>query len=146
MRFMMLVKADKDTEAGAPPTKELIAAMGTFNEEMVQAGVMLAGEGLHPSSKGVRIKFSGDKRTAVSGPFPETKQLIAGFWMIQTNSMEEAMEWGMRCPNPFGEGKEAEIEIRQVMEASDFPPDVFPPEEVAREEALREAMARNARP
>ncbi|MDD5329298.1 MAG: YciI family protein [Sulfuricella sp.] len=144
MQFMMIVKASKDSEAGVLPGKELFAAMGKFNEEMAKAGVLLAAEGLQPSSKGVRIKFSGTKRTAVGGPFPETKELIAGYWMIQAKSLEEAIEWGMRCPNPMGEGMESEIEIRPVYEASDFPPDLFPPEEAAREQRLREEMAKKA--
>lgn len=142
MRFMMIVKANKDSEAGALPSKELVAAMGKFNEEMVKAGVMLAAEGLQPSSKGVRITDSGGQRSALRGPFPDIRELVAGFWIIQAKSLEEAIEWGMRCPNPMGEGMESEIEIRPLMEASDFPPEVFPPEEVAREQRLREEMAR----
>jgi hypothetical protein len=142
MRFMLMIKADKNTEAGVLPSKELIAAMGEFNEEMVKAGVMLAGEGLQPSSKGARIKFSGGKRMVTDGPFTETKELIAGFWLIQVKSKEEAIEWAKRCPDPLGEGMEAEIEIRQVFEVSDFPPAIFPPEDAAREQALREEMQR----
>jgi hypothetical protein len=140
MRFMLIIKADKNTEAGVLPSKELIAAMGEFNEEMVKAGVMLAGEGLQPSSKGARIKFSRGKRMVTDGPFTETKELIAGFWLIQVKSKEEAIEWAKRCPDPLGEGMEAEIEIRQVFEVSDFPPEIFPPEDAAREQALREEM------
>ncbi len=143
MRFMMIVKANKDSEAGVLPSRELLAAMGKFNEEMAKAGVMLAGEGLHASSKGARVKFSGSKRTVVDGPFPETKELIAGFWLIQVKSREEAIEWAMRCPHPHGEG-EAEIEIRQIFEASDFPPEIFPPEEAAREQALRAQVEKKA--
>jgi hypothetical protein len=140
MRFMMLVKANKDSEAGVLPSKELVAAMGKFNEEMVKAGVLLGGEGLHPSSKGARIKFSGGKRTVTNGPFPETKELLAGFWMIQVKSREEAMDWASRVP--FADGEE--IEIRQVFETSDFPPEVLPPEDAAREEALRAELQRKA--
>jgi hypothetical protein len=140
MRFMMLVKANKDSEAGVLPSKELVAAMGKFNEEMVKAGVLLGGEGLHPSSKGARIKFSREKRTVTNGPFPETKELLAGFWMIQVKSREEAMEWASRVP--FADGEE--IEIRQVFETSDFPPEVLPPEDAAREEALRAELQRKA--
>jgi hypothetical protein len=140
MRFMMLVKANKDSEAGVLPSKELVAAMGKFNEEMVKAGVLLGGEGLHPSSKGARIKFSREKRTVTNGPFPETKELLAGFWMIQVKSREEAMDWASRVP--FADGEE--IEIRQVFETSDFPPEVLPPEDAAREEALRAELQRKA--
>jgi hypothetical protein len=118
MRFMAIVKANKDSEAGVMPSKELLAAMGKFNEEMVKAGVLLAAEGLKPSSKGARVKFSGNKRTVVDGPFTESKELIAGFWLLQVKSKEEAIEWIKRSPAPF-EG-ESEIEIRQVFEASDF--------------------------
>jgi hypothetical protein len=140
MRFMILVKADKNSEAGVLPSKELVAAMGKFNEEMAHAGVLLAGEGLHPSSKGARIKFSGAKRTVTAGPFAETKELLAGFWLIQARSKAEAIEWASRAP--FGEG--AEIEVRQVFEASDFPPEVFPPEDAAREQALRDELQKKA--
>src|SRR5262249_7975046 len=101
MRFMVIVKANKDTEAGVMPSEELLAAMGKYNEELAKAGVMLAGEGLHPSSKGARVKFSGDKRTVIDGPFAEAKELIAGFWLIQVKSKEEAIEWVKRCPNPM---------------------------------------------
>ena len=140
MRFMILVKANKDSEAGALPSKELLAAMGKFNEEMAQAGVLLAGEGLHPSSKGARITFSGAKRTVTDGPFAETKELLGGFWLIQVKAKAEAMAWASRAPFPDGE----EIEIRQVFEASDFPPDVFPPADAAREQALRDELQRKA--
>ncbi|HEY7637729.1 MAG TPA: YciI family protein [Gemmatimonadales bacterium] len=142
MRFMLLVKADKNTEAGVLPSTELLAAMGKYNEELVKAGVMLAGEGLHPSSKGARVKFSGNKRTVIDGPFAETKELIAGFWLIQVKSKEEAIEWVKRCPNPT-EG-EAVIEIRQVFEASDFG-EAFTPELREQEERLVAQMAKNAR-
>src|SRR2546429_2974579 len=112
MRFMVIVKATKDSEAGVMPSTELLTAMGKFNEELVKAGVMLAGEGLQPSSKGARVKFSGSKRTVVDGPFTEAKELIAGFWILQVKSKEEAIEWVKRCPNPMN--GESEIEIRQV--------------------------------
>jgi len=138
MRFMMLVKASKDSEAGRLPTKELVAAMGVFNDEMAKAGVMLAGEGLHPSSKGTRVTYTGGKRLMTDGPFAETKELLAGFWMIQVKSRAEALEWASRIPFTDGEV----VEVRQVFEASDFPPDVFPPEEAAREEALRAELQR----
>jgi hypothetical protein len=118
MRFMILVKADKNSEAGTLPDEKLLTEMGKFNEELVKAGVMLAGEGLHPSSKGARVRFSGDKRTVVDGPFAETKELIAGFWLWQVKSKQEAIEWVKRCPNPMK--GESEIEIRQVFEAEDF--------------------------
>lgn len=138
MRFMAIVKANKDSEAGVMPSKELLAAMGKFNEEMVKAGVLLAAEGLQASCKGARVKFSGSKRTVVDGPFPETKELIAGFWLLQVKSKEEAIEWIKRSPAPF-EG-ESEIEIRQVFEASDFPAEIFPSEDAAREQSLRDEL------
>jgi hypothetical protein len=132
MQVMVIVKATKESEEGVLPNTELLAAMGKYNEELVKAGVMLAGEGLHPSSKGKRVKFSGQQRTVIDGPFAETKELIAGYWLWQVRSMEEAIEWVKRCPNPM-EG-ESEIEIRQVFEAEDFG-DAFTPE-------LREQEAR----
>jgi len=138
MRFMVLVKADKNSEAGALPSKEILAAMGKFNEEMVEAGVMLAGEGLHPTSKGARIKFSGTKRSVTDGPFAETKELLAGFWMLEVKSKQEAIDWASRAP--FGDG--VEIEVRQVFEASDFPAEIFPAEGAAREQALRDELQR----
>ena len=134
MRFMVVVKADKNTEAGALPDERLLTEMGKYNEELVKAGVLLAGEGLHPSSKGARVKFSGEKRTVIDGPFAETKELIAGFWLWQVKLKEEAIEWVKRCPNPTG--AEAEIEIRQVFEAEDFGP-AFTPELKEQEERLR---------
>jgi hypothetical protein len=134
MRFMVLVKANKDTEAGVLPDERLLTEMGKYNEELAKAGVLLAGEGLHPSSKGARVKFSGAKRTVIDGPFPETKELIAGFWLWQVKSKEEAIEWVKRCPNPTG--AEAEIEIRQVFEADDFGP-ALTPELREAEERLR---------
>jgi hypothetical protein len=118
MRFMIIVKATKDSEAGIMPDEKLLAAMGNFNEELVKAGVMLAGEGLHPSSKGARVRFSGTTRTVIDGPFAETKELIAGYWLWQVKSKEEAIEWVKRCPNPMP--GDSEIEIRQVFEAEDF--------------------------
>jgi hypothetical protein len=121
MRFMMIVKASKDSEAGIMPSQELLAAMGKFNEEMAKAGVMIDGLGLQSSAKGARVKFSGDKRIVTDGPFAETKELIAGFWMIRVNSRQEAIEWAKRSPNPHP-GQESEIEIRQVFEAEDFGP------------------------
>jgi len=135
---MMIIKADENSEAGVMPSRELVAAMGEFNEEMVRAGVMLAGEGLHPSSKGARVHFSGGERTVTDGPFAETKELIAGFWIIEVDSLQDAIDWARRVPDPMGEVTEAEIEIRQVGEVTDFPPDILPPEEGAREQALRE--------
>jgi hypothetical protein len=122
MRFMMIVKAKKDSEAGKMPSEELLAAMGKYNEELMKAGVLLDLSGLQPSSKGARIKFSGGKRTVIDGPFAETKELIAGYWLIQVKSKEEAMEWAKRVPAPHGEEAEGEIEIRQVFELEDFNP------------------------
>jgi hypothetical protein len=119
MRFMLMVKADKNSEAGVLPSEELLAEMGKYNEELAKAGVLLAGEGLQASSKGARVKFSGDKRTVIDGPFTEAKELIAGFWLIQVKSKEEAIEWVKRCPNPMPDS-EGEIEIRQVFELEDF--------------------------
>jgi hypothetical protein len=134
MRFMVMIRADKNTEAGVMPSEQLLTEMGKYNEELVKAGVMLAGEGLQPSSKGARVRFSGKNRTVIDGPFAETKELIAGFWLIQAKSKEEAIEWVKRCPNPL-EG-EAEIEIRQVFEAEDFGAE-FTPELREQEERLR---------
>jgi hypothetical protein len=141
MRFMVLLKATKDSEAGVMPSAQILEDMGKYNEELVKAGVLLAGEGLQASSKGARIRFSGDKRTVVDGPFTETKELVAGFWILQTKSKEEAIEWVKRCPNPMP-GGDAEIEIRQVFEAEDFSPDIFPPEAAAREQALRDELTK----
>jgi hypothetical protein len=138
MRFMVMVKADKKTEAGVLPDEKLLTEMGKYNEELVKAGVLLAGEGLHPSSKGARVRFSGAKRTVIDGPFPEAKELVAGFWLFQVKSKEEAIEWVKRCPNPTG--TEAEIEIRQVFEASDFGP-ALTPELKEAEERLRAQVA-----
>ena len=122
MRFMMIVKANKDSEAGKMPSEELLSAMGKYNEELLKAGVLLDLASLHPSSEGARIKFSGGKRTVVDGPFTESKELIAGYWIIQVKSREEALEWAKRAPNPYGEGQEGEIEIRQFFELDDFGP------------------------
>ena len=138
MRFMVIVKASKDSEAGILPSPKLLADMGQFNQELVKAGVLLAGEGLQSSSKGKRVRFSGDKRTVIDGPFAETKELIAGFWLWQVRSMEEAVEWVKRCPNPHN--GESEIEIRQVFEAADFG-DNLTPEMKKQEESLRAQSA-----
>jgi hypothetical protein len=134
MRFMIIVKASKDSEAGVMPSQKLLAEMGTFNEELAKAGILLAAEGLQASSKGARVKFSGKKRTVIDGPFAETKELIAGFWIWQVKSKEEAIEWVKRCPNPHNE--DSEIEIRQIFEAEDFGAE-FTPELRAQEERLR---------
>jgi hypothetical protein len=139
---MIMIKADKDSEAGVLPDEQLLTEMTKYNEALVKAGVLLAGEGLHPSSKGARVKFSGTKRTVIDGPFSEAKELIAGFWLIQVKSKEEAIEWVKRCPNPLG--GEAEIEIRQVFEASDFGP-AFTPELQAAEERMRAQIATQQR-
>ena len=138
MRFMIMVKADKNSEAGVMPDEKLLTEMGKFNEELVKAGVMLAGEGLQPSSKGARVKFSGDKRTVIDGPFSETKELVAGYWLWEVKSKQEAIEWVKRCPNPTG--AESEIEIRQVFEAADFGAE-FTPELREQEERLRAQIA-----
>ena len=138
MRFMILVKATKDSETGILPTQEQLAEMGKFNEELVKAGVMLAGEGLHPSSKGARVQFSGRKRTVIDGPFAETKELVAGFWLIQAKSLAEAIDWVKRVP--FTGDPESEIEIRQVFEAEDFG-EAYTPEIREREERLRARLA-----
>jgi len=142
MRFMIIVRADKNTEAGVMPSEKLLTDMGKYNEELVKAGVLLGMEGLQPSSKGARVRFSGAKRTVIDGPFTETKELIAGYWLFQTKSLEEAIEWVKRCPNPL-EG-DSEIEIRQVFEASDFGAE-FTPELRAQEERVGAQMARNAK-
>src|SRR4051812_21308186 len=134
MRFLVMVKATQDSEAGALPSEQMLAAMGRYNEQLAQAGVMLAGEGLHPSSKGARVRFAGDSRTVVDGPFAETKELVAGFWMFQCKSLEECIEWVKRCPNPMP--GDSEIEIRQVFEAEDFG-EQFTPELREQEERIR---------
>jgi hypothetical protein len=142
MRFMVMVKANADSEAGVMPSQELLAAMGKYNDELVKAGVLLAAEGLQPSSRGARVKFSGTKRTVIDGPFAETRELVAGFWLIQVKSKSEAIEWVKRCPNPM-EG-DSEIEIRQVFEAEDFG-DEFTPELREQEERQREAISARQR-
>ena len=142
MRVMVIVKASRDSEAGEMPSEELLAAMGKYNEELVKAGIMLAGEGLHPSSRGKRVHFSGSKRTVIDGPFTETKELVAGFWLWQVKSMEEAVEWVKRCPNPMKEA--SDIEIRPVFEAEDFGAE-FTPELRAQEDRLRARIAERAK-
>ncbi|HEX7045217.1 MAG TPA: YciI family protein [Burkholderiales bacterium] len=137
MRFMVFVRASKDTEAGVMPSEQLLAEMGRFNEELVKAGVMLAGEGLHPSSRGVRVRFSGDRRTVVEGPFPQN-EVVAGYWLWEVKSKEEAIEWAKRIPNPTG--VEGEVELRQIYEAEDFGAE-FTPELRAQEERLRAEIA-----
>jgi len=137
MRFMVIVKATKDSESGALPDEKMLAAMGKYNEELAKAGVMLAGEGLHPSSAGARIRFSGTKRTVVDGPFSETKELVAGFWLFQVKSKEECIEWVKRCPNPMP--GDSEIEIRQVFDAAEFG-DAMTPELKKQEERIRETI------
>jgi hypothetical protein len=140
---MIIIKASKDSEAGVLPDEKLLTEMGKFNEELVKAGVMLAGEGLHPSSKGARVRFSGKNRTVIDGPFTETKELIAGFWIWQVKSKEEAIEWVKRCPNPHNE--ETEVEIRQVFEAEDFGAE-FTPELREQEERLRTQILESSKP
>jgi hypothetical protein len=138
MKFMVMVKASKWSESGAMPNEKLLADMGKFNEELVKAGIMLAGEGLHPSSKGARVKFSGKNRTVIDGPFAETKELVAGFWIWQVKSLQEAIEWVKRCPNPMPD--DSEIEIRQIFAAEDFGAE-FTPELREQEERLRKQIA-----
>jgi hypothetical protein len=138
MRFMLMVKANADTEAGALPSSEELAAMGAFNEQLIQAGILLAGDGLHPSSRGARVHFSGEQRTVVDGPFAEAKELIAGYWIIQAKSLEEAIEWVKRVPNPTGQ--ESQIEIRRVYEAEDFG-EAMTPELAEQERSQRERAA-----
>ena len=142
MRFLVMVKATPQSEAGVMPTKELLEAMGKYNEQLVNAGVMLAGEGLHPSSKGARVRFSGSKRTVVDGPFAETKELVAGFWLFQCKSLAECIEWVKRCPNPMP-NEDSDIEIRPIFEAEDFGPE-FTQELRDYEARLGEKMAKNA--
>ena len=141
MRFIVFVKATKASEAGIMPSEQLLADMGKYNDKLIKAGIMQAGEGLHPSSKGARVKFSGDKRVVTDGPFAETKELVAGFWMWKCKSKEEAIEWVKRCPNPMP-GEEAEIEIRQIFDAEDFGAE-FTPELRAQEERQRAEIAKN---
>ncbi len=140
MKVMVIVKATENSEAGIMPSEKLLADMGNYNEELVKAGIMLDGEGLHPSSKGKRIKFSGGKRTVVDGPFAETKELVAGYWVWQVRSMEEAVEWARRCPDPMP-GEDAELEIRPIFDADDFGKE-FTPELRAQEERLRREVER----
>jgi len=144
MRVMVIVKATKKSEAGVMPSEKLLAEMGKFNEALVKAGIMLAADGLHPSSKGKRVRFSGEKRTVLDGPFAETKELIAGYWIWQVKSVEEAVEWVRRCPNPMPD-EESEIEIRPVFEAEDFGKE-FTPELRAQEERLRAEVERQRKP
>jgi len=141
MRFIAMVKGNKLSESGAMPDPKLLEAMQKYNEELAKAGVMLAGEGLRPTSEGARVQFSGGKRTVVDGPFTESKELIAGFWILQAKSRAEAIEWIKRCPHPFGEG-EAEIEIRQLFEASDFAPEIAEKEEAFRRKLQGQAATR----
>ena len=139
MRMMVIVKANKDTEAGVMPSEQLLREMGNYNEDLVKAGIMKGGEGLHPSSKGVRIEFLGNKRTVIDGPFAETKELIAGYWLWQVKSMAEAIEWAKRCPNPTGE--QSVLELRPIFEAEDFGPE-FTPELREQEGRLRAEVER----
>ena len=143
MRVMVLVKADKDSEAGVMPSEQLLTDMGNYNEELVKAGIMLSGEGLHPSSKGKRVRFSGDKKTVIDGPFAETKELIAGYWIWQVKSMDEAVEWARRCPDPMP-GEDSDLEIRPFFESEDFGAE-FTPELRAQEERLRAEMERQSK-
>lgn len=143
MRFMVIVKASKDSEAGIMPSEKLLSEMGKFNEELANAGIMLAGEGLHPSSKGARVEFSGSKRTVIDGPFTETKELIAGFWLWQCKSLDEAIEWAKRIPNPHEE--DGHIEIRQVFEAEDFGAE-FTPELREQEDRIRAQVETQTKP
>jgi hypothetical protein len=151
MRFMAIVKANKDSEAGVLPKPELFKAMGDFNEKMAKAGVLLAGEGLQPTSKGARVRFDHGKRTVIDGPFAETKELVAGFWILDVRSKEEAIEWIKRAPAPFGDDEVSEIEIRQVFEPTDFAPDLpgadggVVPEWLVRERALRAELEKKTR-
>ncbi|MDP3091856.1 MAG: YciI family protein [Nitrospira sp.] len=141
MRFMILVKATKDSEAGVMPSEQLLTEMGQYNEELMKAGLLLAGDGLHPSSNGARVQFSGNRRTVIDGPFAETRELVAGYWLWQCRSKEEAIEWVTRCPNPMP-GEESEIEIRQVFEAEDFGAE-FTPELREQEDRIRAQAAHN---
>jgi hypothetical protein len=143
MRFMLIVKADRNTEQAVLPTREMLEEMTQFNEEMARAGVLIAAEGLHPSTRGARVIFRDGQRIVVNGPFPDVTSLVAGYWLINAPSLEAAVDWAKRSPNPMGEGHEAEIEIRPIMEAGDFPAELFPPEAAAREQALRETLEQN---
>lgn len=139
MKVMVIVKASPASEAGVMPSQELLTAMGNFNEELVKAGILLSGEGLHPSSKGIRVRFSGEKRTVIDGPFAETKELVAGFWIWQVKDMQEALEWVKRCPNPHAD--DSEIEIRQFFEADDFG-EAMTPELREQEDRIREQASK----
>ena len=141
MRVIVMVKATKASEAGVMPDEKMLTEMGNYNEELVKAGIMVAGEGLHPSSKGKRVRFSGPKRTVIDGPFAETKELVAGYWLWNVKSMDEAVEWLKRCPNPHNE--ESDVEIRQVFESEDFGP-AFTPELREREERIRKQLAKKS--
>ncbi|MBS4089079.1 YciI family protein [Pseudomonas rustica] len=141
MRFMILVKASADSEAGVMPSEELLTAMGNFNEELAKAGILVEADGLHPSSKGARVRFSGDRRTVTDGPFIETKELVAGYWIWDVKSKEEAIEWVKRCPNPMP-GTDSDIEIRQIFSAEDFGAE-FTPEARAQEERIRDQAKKN---
>jgi hypothetical protein len=143
MRVMVIVKASPESEAGEMPSQQLLTEMGNYNEELVKAGIMLAGEGLHPSSRGKRVAFSGNKRAVIDGPFAETKELIAGYWIWKVDSMDQAIEWVKRCPNPMM--SDSEIEIRQIFEAEDFGAE-FTPEARSQEERLRTQMEQRAKP
>ncbi len=145
MRCMVIVKANKDSEAGVMPGTELLTAMGNYNEELVKAGIMQAGEGLKPSSAGARVRFTGAERTVVDGPFAETKELIAGFWIWKVKSLQEAIDWAKRCPNPMGEGEESELEIRPIFESEDFGSEMTP-ELHEQEERLRAGIAAQGKP
>jgi len=148
MKVMVIVKATPNSEAGAMPSEQLLREMGSYNEQLVKAGIMLAGDGLHPSSKGKRIRFSGSKRTVVDGPFTETKELIAGYWIWQVRSMDEAVEWARRCPNPMP-GEDSDLEIRPIIEMEDYSEvfgDALTPELRADEERLRAEMERRQKP
>ncbi len=142
MRFMILVKASADSEAGVMPSEELLTAMGNFNEELAKAGILVEADGLHPSSKGARVRFSGDKRTVTDGPFIETKELVAGYWIWDVKSKEEAIEWVKRCPNPMP-GTDSDIEIRQIFSAEDFGAE-FTPDARAQEERIRDQAKKNS--
>lgn len=142
MRFMMIIKADQESESGKMPSPELVAEMGRYNEDLVKAGVLLSAEGLHASADGARVRFSGNKITVTDGPFPETRDLIAGFWIMCVDSKQEAIEWAKRVPHPTEESQEMEIELRQIFDLGEFPEDTLPPEDAAREQALREQLER----
>ena len=145
MRVLIMAKEGEQTQEATPPSPEAMAAYQKFNEELVKAGVVLEAGRLQPSSQGKRVRFDGNKRTVIDGPFTETKELIAGYWLIQVKSKEEAIEWVKRSPAPMGPGQDAEIEIRQVFEASDFPAEIFPPEAAAREQAMRDELQKAAK-